>query len=299
MATQNGEGEAEPFHKASVMSRTFLRSATCAAALLLVVHAPAQIELVKDFFPGPTSGNPVTLAELDNYVYIITERGMSLKLWKSDGSEKGTEIVLELPDGRPSQFTKADEYLYFSISTAGLSELWRTDGTPGGTAAVHIGGIYEQLTAWDDAILFADHPINAGELWISRPGVDPFRIGENFAWAPFPIITEITPLGEFLHFVASYKSPGNQIIRTILILEEGSPNLRPVAGDLWPLNLLALRGAVYFSGLSALGNRELWKVEAGVVEHVENLTDKMAAQESSNSRSRAFSIRSPSIHLRP
>lgn len=121
--------------------------------------------LVKDLVDGPVSGDPNTLVRLKHYVYFTTppqDDAFELQrtappppqLWRSDGTEAGTQVVtnldtLEVFDnelgawGRVTQMIASQDKLYFVASVRDPTEdeesvgkrwsLWQSDGTAIGT----------------------------------------------------------------------------------------------------------------------------------------------------------------------
>src|ERR1041385_6810385 len=63
-------------------------------------------------------------------------------LWKTDGSEAGTQLLVDLNPGaasaNPHNFIFVNGTLYFVATgdTGGPDELWKTDGTAAGTVPV-------------------------------------------------------------------------------------------------------------------------------------------------------------------
>lgn len=148
---------------------------------------PPGTALVKDINPGAGSGLAETspLAEqaiLDGFLFFLADDGVhGLALWKSDGTETGTQLVKALHPG-PGAWSfrglqAVDGALYFITSEpSGVRiTLWRSDGTAAGTVPVYNGpGDFSEgfKFAFSGATLFfvpaaatPDSPGNEGELW--------------------------------------------------------------------------------------------------------------------------------------
>lgn len=114
-------------------------------------------QLVKNINPEPYySSTPQNLINYNNKVFFLANNGTNgIELWKSDGTQAGTQMVKDINVGRNSSFFESyldgerkavyppnnlivfNNFLYF-IADDGINgrELWRTDGTEGGTQMV-------------------------------------------------------------------------------------------------------------------------------------------------------------------
>jgi ELWxxDGT repeat protein len=99
---------------------------------------------VKDIWPGPAWGNPLSLVNFNTDIYFIAQDGEhGFELWKSDGTSEGTLMIKDInptPNefgGYPDWLTVVKGSLYFSASDGehGM-ELWKSDGTSEGTRMV-------------------------------------------------------------------------------------------------------------------------------------------------------------------
>ena len=104
----------------------------------------AGTKRVKDIWPGYDSGlnyidKSNTAAIGDIFYFIANDGSNGRELWRTDGSETGTRMVINLQgtsNGLSSgnQFYTANNLLYFMARNAnGEDELWKTDGTAEGT----------------------------------------------------------------------------------------------------------------------------------------------------------------------
>ncbi|NOY58813.1 MAG: T9SS type A sorting domain-containing protein [Calditrichaeota bacterium] len=145
-----------------------------------------RIELVKDIRPGGYDSSPYKIFNFNGVAYFLaSEFGnpSGYALWKSDGTEAGTQLVIDLdnPDisDNYSEFTVFHNKLFFrAAQTNGVGyELWVTDGTAEGSYMVK--DIYEgtdsgnpgYLTVKGDTLLFIASSIDSegvrtgAELW--------------------------------------------------------------------------------------------------------------------------------------
>jgi ELWxxDGT repeat protein len=148
----------------------------------------AGTELVKDINPTKVpvvgSGLPNGLTNLNGTLLFAANDGADgVELWKSNGTEAGTELVKDINPGPassdPTQLTVVNGTLFF-VANDGANgvELWKSDGTEAGTVIVldinpagdsspsgltNVGGILF-FAAQDDGTTFGR------ELWKSDPG---------------------------------------------------------------------------------------------------------------------------------
>lgn len=139
---------------------------------------------VADVFPGPQSSyalaSDIRTVAFQGQFYFTADDGLhGQELWKSDGTESGTQMLLDISAGSasssPTKFAAADGLLYFSASDPEAGrELWVTDGTTAGTRRVidlrpgTQSGLGSQLAVVGGKGVFAGSDGASGsELWIS------------------------------------------------------------------------------------------------------------------------------------
>ncbi|MFT5522122.1 MAG: ELWxxDGT repeat protein [Pirellulaceae bacterium] len=100
--------------------------------------------LVKDIMPGFAGSNPTQLTSVDSTVFFTADDGVNgRELWKSDGTEFGTQLVADIYPGMgdfgdphssspiylTAALTATTGYLFFVAQNdvSGV-ELWATDG---------------------------------------------------------------------------------------------------------------------------------------------------------------------------
>jgi ELWxxDGT repeat protein len=87
--------------------------------------------LVKDIFPGPTSGILQTLTNVNGVVFFPAQNGPSnYELWRSDGRAEGTYQVDDIVAGGSAgvfDLAVSGPFLFFSAFGADGRELWGTD----------------------------------------------------------------------------------------------------------------------------------------------------------------------------
>ena len=149
-----------------------LRKASAAAAFIGGAGGPSAIT---GMVPLGTGGN--------QRLYFAGTTGQGIELWKSDGTDGGTEIVLDINPGsanaNPTGMTVVGNVLFFAASngttgTANGTELWRTNGTLETTRIVRDinpgveSSSPQNLTEAGGKLFFtADNGTNGRELWVS------------------------------------------------------------------------------------------------------------------------------------
>lgn len=142
----------------------------------------AGTEMVKDIWEGPNHGlqgifDPSTLHATDTTLYFSatdSSGDTGRQLWRSDGTEAGTEMVREFA-GAVGSMTVVGTNVYFY----GEGDLWITDGTEAGTSSVLDGDGKDFFDAGirggggialGDSLIFAARDNDADDdtrLWIS------------------------------------------------------------------------------------------------------------------------------------
>jgi ELWxxDGT repeat protein len=124
------------------MKRIFL--VLLGSLIISLLHA--QIQLVKDIYTGADTGGsyPFLLANVNGTLFFVATTPMEgNELWKSDGTEDGTELIKDIFPGvgldseNPTELTNVNGILFF-VANDGVHgrELWKSDGTEAGTVLV-------------------------------------------------------------------------------------------------------------------------------------------------------------------
>jgi trimeric autotransporter adhesin len=141
--------------------------------------------VVKDIYrAGLFGGNPNFLTVFNNTLYFSAyDLTNGVELWKSDGTEGGTQLVRDIYTGStsstPQYLTVFNNRLFFAATTSSLGrELWSSDGTSVGTTLVkdiYPGGTGsgnsaspEDLIVYNNRLYFNAYDNTRGaELWSS------------------------------------------------------------------------------------------------------------------------------------
>jgi ELWxxDGT repeat protein len=177
---------------------------------------PGGTHLVKDVQPGPASGlgldqTPLTRtftpAPLDDLLLFPANDGVhGWELWASDGTEAGTELLLDIDPGggwsRPTWLTPFAGEIFFGAEhpTSGR-ELWKSDGTPGGTVLlldIEPGGdwsVPSGFTAAGGRLYFTASTSSEGhELWVTDGSAAETDAGRGHLQGPAgALVCELLP----------------------------------------------------------------------------------------------------------
>src|SRR3990172_2989508 len=170
---------------------TLARACLCAALLAGVLGITAALAatpkpepyLVDDIYPGIGGSEPYYLTAVGNTLFFVAiDETHGDELWRSDGTEAGTEMVKDIFPGKfnshPENLTNVNGTLFFMASD-GIhgEELWRSDGTEAGTAMVKdiipgsggSAGVYSpDWVVFDGKVFFiANDGVHGDELWRS------------------------------------------------------------------------------------------------------------------------------------
>ena len=167
--------------------------------------------LVADIFTGSTSGvlydYYYETAVMNNHVFFAARDDINgLELWKTDGTQSGTQIVLDIQAGLRGSFPHNlwvnDSTVFFAAYEASTGvELWSTDGTSDGTLRITdinpgkgnsnpaiLGKVGDRL------IFSADDGIHGKELWtldITTGITKPLLNDPSFSAYPNPTTDEL------------------------------------------------------------------------------------------------------------
>jgi len=231
------------------------------------------------------SGAASSLNTFGNWNNFVNANGMlfftaqqtntGVELWKSNGTDEGTSLVLNIRTGSysssPRYLTNVNGIIFFQANdgTTG-EELWKSDGTTAGTLRVKdihpgsIGSGVRNLVNVGGTLFFrANNGVSGYELWKSdgthsgtvqvkdiRTGISP----------SFP--SELLNVNGKLFFSANDGSAGSELW-TSDGSETGTVRVRDIASGSfgsYPKYLTNVNGTLYFSASDLFNTgRELWK----------------------------------------
>ncbi|MEO8762847.1 MAG: ELWxxDGT repeat protein [Ginsengibacter sp.] len=186
--------------------------------------APA-VTLVKDIAAGSDSSNPQNIINVNGTLFFSAKgTDGNTGLWKSDGTDAGTQPVKNFITGAPnilSNFYNANGELYFNYSNSVYGgEIWKSDATDAGTQMVK--DIYAgpgssnpvSFTFLNPLILFSANDGTTGnELWKSdgsMPGTLLLKdINQSVTSSSEPM--NLVSFGNNLFFSASENEHGSEL----------------------------------------------------------------------------------------
>ncbi|HEV7300726.1 MAG TPA: ELWxxDGT repeat protein [Tepidisphaeraceae bacterium] len=284
---------------------TFAGSATSPSAMTAVgstlyVAQPGYSAGTTLFKSDGTSAGTVALRGFSSLAWLtaagdtlyMTANGSALEgaeLWKSDGTEQGTQLVADVVGGAvgssPSNLTVAGDTLYFTanpiVSGKGQT-LYRSGGTAATTVALGTTGVVgsssaarapSQLLAVGDGVMYAGSDNATGtEPWRTDGTAAGTAIVRDINTISLPstpgsavvlngkaIFAAAGPLGREL-----YSSDGTTA-GTTLLKDIFTPNTLPnhfgAIGGSSPASLTRVGDVVYFAAASIEKGYELWKTD--------------------------------------
>jgi ELWxxDGT repeat protein len=205
------------------------------------------------------SSNPCALTAFEDALYFGAGDGNGAQgLWKTDGTEIGTEFIKDLDlycsSGRPAGLVPFNGLLYFSARTPSIQYgLWRTNGTGSGTELVR-PVMVANLTATNGKLIFAGSQAPEGNgLWASDGTAAGTVILQPFNGNLGPFARS----ADAAFFLAPTPDSRNQLWRT-----DGTRNGTTVLTDfnsgLFPSEVVPIGNRVFFTGEDAAHGVELW-----------------------------------------
>ncbi|MDY0170569.1 MAG: phosphatase PAP2 family protein, partial [Thermoguttaceae bacterium] len=238
--------------------------------------------LLQDINLFPADVGPEQIVAVGDVAFFTADlQGVGRELWKSDGTEAGTELVMDINPGAasstPQQLTVLDDMLYFTAETGAGRELWKSDGTEAGTALVkdiNLGtdaSNPQYLTVAGDTLFFgANNGASGYELWKSdgtEAGTELVKDVRPGTAASDP--QNLTAVGSTLYFTAItdagrelWKSDGTEA-GTVMVKDIRLGSASPFLAE-----LTAVGSTLYFRAENGANGWELWKsdgTEAGTV----------------------------------
>lgn len=239
--------------------------------------------LIKDINPEDDSfiQNWVTenYASIGSTVFFTSNDGVhGSELWKTDGTESGTEIVIDLNPGEQSSgigYLKSSNGKLFFIAAIDehldKKQLWITDGTEDGTIRLNDTKIISNYSSFEFEIFSLGNKIfydassdqNGIELWESDGTVQGTKLFRDFnhKWGGMP--RNFMENNELLYFSAMAPQGGHQLYisngsfeGTKMVKKIGKENYSSFAEE---SEMISMNNEVYFSATDQIHGFELWK----------------------------------------
>lgn len=219
------------------------------------------------------------LAVLENEVFFTANDGMNgTDLWKTDGTEEGTQFVMHISDGRYSSemhhLRSVNGNIFFLVSSDNLNwqwQLWKSDGSTSGTFALsdvelvpNLSSFNFELFPYRNKIFFdADSKYYGNELWVSdgtRAGTELFK-DFNHKWGSMP--NNFLDMDGLLFFSSRNSDIGNQLFMSNGS-KEGTKEVKEINSTGYnsfdeDSETISVNGTVFFSANDGVHGFELWK----------------------------------------
>jgi ELWxxDGT repeat protein len=236
----------------------------------------ADVQLVEDINLVPNESYPRTFVQVGDSLFFKTSKMNSSNslLWKSDGTEQGTELVKEITEGMfaSDNFTAVGSNLFFSSSDNSLgffgNELWKSDGTPAGTVIVKdirsSGSSYPSNFVNVNGILFftANNGTNGTELWRSDgTEAGTFLVKDIYAGTPNGSPKNLANVKGTLYFTANDGTSGYELWKSDGT-SDGTVRIRDIrtgAPSAEPKLFTAFGDYTYFTANDGTNGIEFWR----------------------------------------
>jgi ELWxxDGT repeat protein len=224
--------------------------------------------LVKDIAPGAANsqwGNfpviqPVMAVAGDRLYFRASPDSKTRQLWLTDGTEAGTQPVVDLPSPTFGEFAGVGDRLFFSAQPGSdPASLWTSNGTAEGTAAVS-GSVTVPVNG---AIV----PFNGNAYFIgSQTGGVPNALFRSNGTEAGTVPTSPASLGA----IGDWAVAGNRLylacgreLWTTDGTPEGTVRLPVPENQPWPssVSLAAVGGDLYFGASDVEHGQELWRTD--------------------------------------
>jgi len=238
-------------------------------------NAKSQINLVKDIGLGTLPSNPVgfTTINAGGTIYFIATDGTHGKeLWKTDGTEGGTEMVKDINPGTADAGIYAlgafNGALYF-FANDGVNgpQLWKSDGTEAGTVLFKnvIPGSFNTFIVFNGAVYFNAHDgANGVKLWKSDGTaagtviVKDIYTGDMWSGANGACV-----FNGALYFAAADNSNGVELWKTDGTVAGTTmvKDINPASASSKPQRLTVFNSELYFFTNFSNYDFDLWKTD--------------------------------------
>lgn len=235
------------------------------------------VQLIADINTLPGGITPTNFLSMGDYaLFTATTPDHGTELWRTDGTEAGTYMIIDLNPGTANSgiigLTRAGDVAYFS-ATDGVAgnEPWVTDGTSVGTRMVldlsagsgsSAPGSFAVLGS---QVFFAASTTATGrELWkTDGSAAGTVLVADLFTGTTGSSPVNLMVFQEKLYFSASGSFGGLELYRsdgttggTVLLMDinQGSASSSPA-------NFVSVGGTLFFTATTATFGLELWKTD--------------------------------------
>lgn len=218
---------------------------------------------LRDINPGTNSSYQQTAAAFGGTVFVNNHN----TLWRSDGTEAGTNAIGSLSLSATSLPVNVDGTVYFAAYASDEGGgLWATDGTPAGTRVI-VQQEAESLMAVDNLLFFLVLQNGVETLWKSD-GTSAGTVRVRELLAPWLISkpSDYAVMRGVLYFIARSAQGTPMLWRSDGTAAGTVPLDLAGAGQGWssPAELTEVNGVLFLTATDNQHGRELWRTDGTV-----------------------------------
>lgn len=241
-------------------------------ASLWAIGSPYLVKNINLYYNAIDSAAKQSFAVLgNNLIFSANDGTTGQELWKSDGTEAGTQLIVNIRPGiswsSPENLTTVNNKVFFTADDGVTGkELWITDGTSSGTqllADISTGtpsSTPQKFTPIGNTLYFVAANASGSKLWKSDGTPAGTILASEFTPGLFSSIDSLTAAGGKL-LVVTFLS-GSTTTWTLWSVDPVAGTTELVTTFLsQPKNLTPCNGKIFFS-LNASGyGDELWQTD--------------------------------------
>jgi ELWxxDGT repeat protein len=266
--------------------------------------------LLADLYPGTAASNmqiyPRCVLNNTLYFMAIDTPNYGARLWRSDGTQAGTRLVLDLADDLTGLVTLGDAFLFGQANGDEGFELWTSDGTAAGTRLLKdinpgtLDSRPRNFHVFNKVVLFQASTLEqGGELWRS----DGTPEGTSLVKDIYPGAGTSDPNSFWTAVDAVYFRATDALHGEELWRSDGTPAGTYMVKDIFPgppsstpYAFASLGELVFFSARDGVHGEELWS-SRGTAETTQLIRDIHPGQGHSEPYWTRASLRSSSIYF--
>jgi len=232
--------------------------------LWISLGSEATTYMVKDITEGEESSTIEILGVVNDIIYFTIKESVFRRLWKSDGTEEGTEMVLD-EDGDDINVRAFIPYKN-QLFLQGNFRLWKVDGTDEGTEEISDVSIEGEFAIMNDSLYFIGHQGTDGQgLWKTDGTAEgTVAVKENITSASFREIDHLTAGTNHVFFIAETDEFGRELWTSdgteagTFMLIDSKPGEEDGFRSYEDVTFYTVGGKLLFAGFDEAHGRELW-----------------------------------------
>ena len=224
--------------------------------------------MLKDITEGE-EGSVIEILELvNNVLYFTVKESAFRNLWKSNGTESGTQPVLDGAGNniRVRGYTMYQDQLFFR----GNNKLWKADGTTEELAVDQfIGG--QDFAILNDSLYFIANEGGGGNgIWKTDGTTEGTSLVKEITSASYRDIDHLTVSNNHLFFIAETDEFGRELWTSdgteagTFMLVDSRPGEEDGFRSYEDVTFYTLGDQLFFAGFSEVEGRELWQSDGTI-----------------------------------